>query len=42
MNLQEELTEPKLLKFMVTIDLPIPQGEIMAPESQVVPATDLT
>ena len=32
MNLREELTEPKLLEFMVTIDLPIPPGEITAPE----------
>ena len=42
MNLQEELIKPKLLKFMVTIDLPIPPGKIMAPEPQVVPATDFT
>ena len=42
MNLREELTEPKLLEFMVTIDLPIPLGEITAPEPQVVPATDFT
>ena len=32
--------EPKLLEFMVIINLPIPPGEITAPESQVVPATD--
>ena len=31
-NLREELAEPKLLEFMVTIDLPIPPGEITAPE----------
>ena len=40
MNLQEELTEPKLSEFMITIDLLIPPGEITAPESQVVPATN--
>ena len=40
MNIQEELTEPKLSEFMVTIGLPIPPGEITAPEPQVVPATD--
>ena len=34
--------EPKVLEFMITIDLPIPLGEITAPESQVVPATDFT
>ena len=32
MNLQEEPMEPKLLEFMVTIDLPIPLGEITASE----------
>ena len=32
MNLQEELTEPKLSKFMVIIDLLIPPGEITALE----------
>ena len=32
MNLREELTELKLLEFMVIIDLPIPPGEITAPE----------
>ena len=42
MNLREELTEPKLLEFMITIDLPIPPGEITALEPQVVPATDFT
>ena len=42
MNLREELAEPKLLEFIVTIDLPIPPGEITAPESQVVPAIDFT
>ena len=40
MNLREESAEPKLLEFMVTIDLLILPGEIMAPEPQVVPATD--
>ena len=40
MNLREEPAEPKLLKFIVIIDLLIPPGEITAPESQVVPATD--
>ena len=40
MNLQEEPTEPKLLEFIITIDLLIPPGEITAPEPQVVPATD--
>ena len=40
MNLREELTEPKLSEFIVTIDLPIPPGEIIAPKPQVVPATD--
>ena len=40
MNPREELAEPKILEFMVTIDLPIPPGEIMALEPQVVPATD--
>ena len=40
MNLREELTELKLSEFMITIDLPIPPGEITAPEPQVVPATD--
>ena len=40
MNLREESAELKLLEFMVTIDLLIPPGEITAPESQVVPATD--
>ena len=42
MNLQEEPAEPKLLKFMVTINLPILPGEITALEPQVVPATDFT
>ena len=42
MNLQKELVKLKLLKFMVTIDLPIPPGEITALEPQVVPATDFT
>ena len=42
MNLWKEPIEPKLLEFMVIIDLPIPPGEIMAPEPQVVPATDFT
>ena len=32
MNLQEEPTEPKILEFMVTIDLLILPGEITAPE----------
>ena len=32
MNLQEELTELKLLEFIITIDLPMPPGEIMALE----------
>ena len=32
MNLREELTELKLLEFIVTIDLSIPPGEIMVPE----------
>ena len=32
MNLREELTELKLLEFMVTIDLLIPLGEITALE----------
>ena len=32
MNLREELAEPKLLEFIVTIDLLIPPGEIIAPE----------
>ena len=32
MNLREELMKPKPLEFMVTIDLPILLGEIMAPE----------
>ena len=32
MNLREELTELKLLEFMVTIDLLIPPGEITASE----------
>ena len=40
MNLREEPAEPKLLEFMITVDLPIPPGEIMALEPQVVPATD--
>ena len=40
MNLREEPTEPKLLEFMDTIDLPISLGEITAPEPQVVPAND--
>ena len=31
-NLREELMEPKLLKLMVTINLLIPPGEIIAPE----------
>ena len=42
MNLREELMELKLLKFIIIIDLPIPPGEITAPEPQVVPATDFT
>ena len=42
MKLQEEPTEPKLLKFMVTIDLPIPPKEITAPEPQVMPTTNFT
>ena len=42
MNLREELAEPKLSEFMVTIDLLIPPGEIMAPEPQMVPATKFT
>ena len=42
MNLREELAKPKLLEFMVTINLLIPPGEITAPEPQVVPATDFT
>ena len=40
MNLWEEPTEPKLSKFIIIIDLPIPLGEITALEPQVVPATD--
>ena len=40
MNLREERIKPKLLEFIVTIDLPIPPGEITAPEPQVVPAID--
>ena len=32
MNLWEELAEPKLLEFMVTVDLLIPLGEITALE----------
>ena len=32
MNLQEEPAEPKLSEFIITIDLPIPLGEITAPE----------
>ena len=40
MNLREELAEFKLSEFMVTINLLISPGEIMALESQVVPATD--
>ena len=32
MNLQEELAKPKLLEFIITINLPIPPGEITAPE----------
>ena len=32
MNLREELAEPKLLEFMVIIDLLIPPGEITVPE----------
>ena len=40
MNLREKLTKPKLLEFMVIIDLPILLGEITEPEPQVVPATD--
>ena len=32
MNLREELTELKILEFIVTIDLPIPLGKITAPE----------
>ena len=42
MKLREEPTELKLLEFMVTINLPIPLGEITASELQVVPATDFT
>ena len=42
MNLREEPTELKLLEFMVTINLPIPLGEITAPELQMVPATNFT
>ena len=42
MNLREELAEPKLLEFMVIIDLLIILGEITAPEPQVVPATNFT
>ena len=42
MNLREEPTKPKLLKFIITIDLPIPPGEITAPEPQMVPTTDFT
>ena len=30
MNLREEPAEPKLLKFIITIDLPIPPREITA------------
>ena len=41
-NLREEPMEPKLLEFIITIDLPIPPREIIAPEPQVVPATDFT
>ena len=33
MNLQEELIELKLLKFIITIHLPIPPREIMALKS---------
>ena len=33
MNLQEEPVEPKLSEFIITINLPIPPGEITAPES---------
>ena len=40
MNLREELVKPKLSEFIITIDLPIPPGEITAPEPQMVPATD--
>ena len=40
MNLREESAELKLLEFIIIIDLPVPPGEIMALESQVVPATD--
>ena len=40
MNLREEPIKPKLLEFMVTIDLLIPPKEITAPEPQMVPATD--
>ena len=32
MNLQEESAELKLSEFIITIDLPIPPGEISAPE----------
>ena len=32
MNLREEPAEPKLSEFMVTINLPIPLGEITALE----------
>ena len=40
MNLREEPAEFKLSEFMVIINLPISPGEIIAPEPQVVPATD--
>ena len=33
MNLQEEPMEPKLLKFIITINLPIPSGEIITLKS---------
>ena len=42
MNLREEPVKPKLLEFIITINLLIPPGEITAPEPQVVPATDFT
>ena len=42
MNLREEPAEPKLSEFIITIDLPIPPGEITAPEPQVVPAINFT
>ena len=32
MNLREELAELKILEFIIIVDLPIPPGEITAPE----------